>query len=322
MWAQRFLLETPRAAAPVNDWVATGTPVMKGNGTGNRRFAIVRDLQDHLIAGRIDFFDLGIYLTIHWQADFATGVWWGSAAKLHATGAGGFSLRHVQRSLQTLRAIGFLAPFHKGGPRGHKHGQRGNYPVLLNKYRPLSGALRGKWLNAAASTDWRHPVYEPCGEGDTDHDALRDAQQPPVQYSVPNSQNKDKKNPAAKPAPPADPRRQPFLNFASNTYKDKHSTEPLWQGKDHSALKRLLNGQPAERLPLDRLNQLWTNYTASTEPFIVRQGDSLAYFCTNVDKFLDGPLLAAARRGTNAKPTATDVATGNWAGLGLNRPPN
>lgn len=43
------------------------------------RFARMRDLTDHTTQGRLSLFDLGVYLTIHWQADFKTGIWWGSA---------------------------------------------------------------------------------------------------------------------------------------------------------------------------------------------------------------------------------------------------
>jgi hypothetical protein len=155
---------------------------------GNGRFAIMRDLQDHLIAGRISALDVGIYTIIHWQTDFRTGLWWGSAPKVHATAPRGMSLRDVQRSMETLTAIGFLKPF-------RKHGQRGNCPVLLNKYLPLSGALKGMRLNAALSDDWRHPKYEPCALTD----AQSDAQAAPIQYAVSSMQDENPSPRTVKP---------------------------------------------------------------------------------------------------------------------------
>jgi len=77
----------------------------------------------------------------------------------------------------------------------------------------------------------------------------------------------------------------------------KHGRKPLWQGKDCNGLKNLLKNQNAESLSLQRLKALWRNFLDSTEPFTVKQGDSLAYFCSNIDKFSDGPILAAQSKG-------------------------
>jgi len=110
-----------------------------------------------------------------------------------------------------------------------------------------------------------------------------------------------------KPAP-GDVRHKPFVDLAYESYGAKHGREPIWQGKDFSALKRLLKSQSAERLPLDRLIALWKNFLDSSELFTVKQGDSLAYFCSNIDKFADGPLLAIAPKGGSdgRKPTVGD----------------
>jgi hypothetical protein len=121
-------------------------------------FAIIRGgILDHLLAGTISFFDLGIYVTIHLQADFATGVWLGSAPRLLAAAPRATDLRKVQRSLQNLVNAGFLRSFHV---RGSRH----NFPILINRYDVKLGALKGKRLIAAKSEDWRHPYYESCAE--------------------------------------------------------------------------------------------------------------------------------------------------------------
>jgi len=57
-------------------------------------------------------------------------------------------------------------------------------------------------------------------------------------------------------------RHKPFVDFSFESYRAKHGRDPIWQGKDFSALKRLLKSQSAERLPLDCLIALWKNGSA------------------------------------------------------------
>ena len=118
-------------------------------------------------------------------------------------------------------------------------------------------------------------------------------------------------------AAPGDPRFRPFFNLAFESFAARHGREPLWQGKDRNCLKNLLKSQSAGALPLERLQTLWRNFLDSTEPFTVRQGSSLAYFCSNIDKFSDGPLTAGSGKVTYGKPTATDLALQNARALGL-----
>jgi len=185
------------------------------------RFAIIRDLQDHAERGTLGLEDLGAYYLIHAQADFEKGLWWGSAPKLHSTAPKGRSLRDVQRILQHLNEIGFLKAF-------RRLGERGNYPVLINKYEPLIGAHRGQRLNAAATIDWQNPVWEVCALPDT----VDDAHAAPFQYSVLSNQHPEGKTRRQKPAP-ADPRYQPFFDFAYKTFQVKYGGRaPTWAGKD------------------------------------------------------------------------------------------
>ena len=278
----------------------------------NNRFIVLRDIQNHAIKGDLSLFDLGVYSVIHFQTDFSSGVWFGSAARVHATAPQGSSLRDVQRSIEHLEELRFLRSF-------RKHGQRGNAPHLVHKYEPLTGALRGKRLNAFLSDDWRKPVYEFCALTDTEGDALPDAQADTYSvFSIQNKENTKKKNPAAKAAPPADPRFQAFFSYAYESYRAKRQRAPIWTGKDKNALKNLLRGQNAEALPLDRLKALWEHFVASTEAFTLRQGDSLAYFCSNLDKFSDGPILAALGKGTNGKPDINEAVATTMRGFAAN----
>jgi hypothetical protein len=43
-------------------------------------------------------------------------------------------------------------------------------------------------------------------------------------------------------------------------------------------------------MPIEELERRWLNYLGSTEPFTAKQGDSLAYFCSKFDTFIDGPI--------------------------------
>jgi len=121
-------------------------------------------LQEHLVAGALSAFDVGVYLILHLQVDFRTGIWTGSAPRLLATAPRGTKLRNMQRALSRLSKIGFIKAF-------HQHGTRGNYRVLINKYEPTSGALKGKRLNAGRSDSLHTPVYEPCALSDSETDA-------------------------------------------------------------------------------------------------------------------------------------------------------
>jgi hypothetical protein len=115
---------------------------------------IRRGLEEHLVAGKISAFEAGIYLLIHLQSDFRTGVWTGSAARLQSTAPRGSTLRKIQRALNRLSQIGFIRVF-------HRHGVRGNYRVFIDKFEPSSGALKGMRLSAWKSECSRNPFYEP-----------------------------------------------------------------------------------------------------------------------------------------------------------------
>ena len=126
-------------------------------------------------------------------------------------------------------------------------------------------------------------------------------------------------------AAPGDSRFQPFFNFAFESFAVKHGRKPLWQGKDRNGLKNLLKNHRAESLSLQRLQTSWRNFLDSTETFTVKQGGSLAYFCSNIDKFSGGPIMATPQKGGNngnrsdGKPSASDLAIQNARALGLNR---
>ncbi len=251
--------------------------------------------------GAMSLCEFGIYALIHIQADYRTGIWRGSAPRILATAPRGASLRQVQRALEHFEATGYLKSF-------RVQGARGNTPYLIDKFTVRSGALKGYRVNAAKSESWQRPFYEvvaeddavPVAEGVTEHDALLRSKKKEV---------REKKNPVAKPAPLADPRFQPFLDFAFKAFEQKHGQKPTWTGKDFKSLSTMLASNKG--LGSDEMERRFKSYLASTEPFTKKQGDALWYFCAHVDSFLPGPLLAVQGKGTpngNAKPSANDAA--------------
>jgi hypothetical protein len=64
-------------------------------------------------------------------------------------------------------------------------------------------------------------------------------------------------------------------------------------------------------LAANELNRRWENYVRSTEAFTVKQGYSLAYFCSKFDAFISGSI---AEKG---KPNAKDALARTLAASGL-----
>ena len=141
----------------------------------------------------------------------------------------------------------------------------------------------------------------PVTEGVAEDDALSRSKKKEV---------REKKNPAAKPSPPADPRYGPFLEFAKDSFKAKHKHPPTWDcfGKDGAALAAFLRRAAHVTLAVWQTHVL--NFLDSTEVFTVKQGGSLAYFILKFDAFERGPILAGAQKGaSNGKKLAGDDLT-------------
>jgi hypothetical protein len=182
--------------------------------------------------------------------------------------------------------------------------------VELTRSKALDAAVVSQWLaNGCLGFDFGLGIGPGLGVGKT---ASQKTVSPSTNSgAVTNSRRQ-------KPAP-GDLRFQPFFQFAYESFTVKHGRKPLWLGKDKNGLKNLLKSQSAEALPLERLQTVWRNFLDSTEAFTVKQGDSVAYFCSNIDKFSDGPLMAGSGKVDYGKPTATDLALRNARALGLER---
>jgi hypothetical protein len=245
--------------------------------------------------------EFGIYALIHIQADYRTGIWRGSAPRILATAPRGASLRQVQRALEHFEEMGYLKSF-------RVQGARGNTPYLIDKFTVRSGALKGYRVNAAKSESWQRPFYELVAEVVTEDDAVPVAEHDALSRSK-KKEVREKKNPAAKPAPPADPRYGPFLEFAKGSFEAKHKRPPTWDcfGKDGSALVAFL--RRAHHVTLDGWQTHVVNFFDSTEAFTLKQGGSLAYFISRFDTFASGPIFEkTSTGGTHGKPDINQAA--------------
>jgi hypothetical protein len=250
---------------------------------------IRRGIWEHVRDGRMSLSDYAVYSYIISQADTRTGMWQGSAGAL--AGELCVSPRLARRFLERLSKGDYIKRF----PTPGKHVC---YPILIHKFLLTNGEHKGEQLNALSSTspvDLRYFPGEQMGEQMGEHVS-----------SQKKLETRDlRKKPAAKPAPPADSRFQPFLDFAFGAFEAKHGQKPSWTGKDYKALSQLLAGNKG--LGADELQRRFTNYLSSTEPFTQKQGDSLAYFCAHVDSFLAGPILEKhSAGGSNGKPSTSD----------------
>src|SRR5205814_10073630 len=149
------------------------------------------------------------------------------------------SLRTIQRCLAHLEEIGWLKTFRAPN-------ERGNYPSLICRasVHDLSG--NEYRINADATTDWKHPVYEPVAQlsPETSNAVLKVARLREVR-----EENGEKKTPAAKPTPPADPRHKPFFDFAYEAFRLKYLQSPTtWDGRPGNGLRGFLNRNPAVTL--------------------------------------------------------------------------
>jgi hypothetical protein len=123
-----------------------------------------RGILEHIENDKIDLLENGIHdylclkanLVIGSKSSIPAGVCFTSAPAIHAH-CRRVSERTIQRCLEHFEAIRWLKTFKTPG-------KRGNYPALL--CRASVHDLSGKEyrVNAEATTDWRHPVYEPVGD--------------------------------------------------------------------------------------------------------------------------------------------------------------
>lgn len=72
--------------------------------------------------------------------------------------------------------------------------------------------------------------------------------------------------------------------YAERTWRERFGAKPTWVKKDFVQLARLLRCQG--ELGLEEFSARWDRYLADDEPFVARQGYSLAFFCSRFDNYI------------------------------------
>lgn len=258
----------------------------------------------HRRDGRMSVTEALAFIYICSEADTRTGIWSGCAKAL--AGELGISERTARDVLEKLEQGGYIR-------RWTSPGRHWCYPILVHKFPLTSGGHNGEQLNAIDSKSPVDLVYFPRAE-DVVLDGKENSQHGAAQKRIENrNRKKEKKNPAAKPTPPADPRREPFIEFAYRTFQLRFGQKPSWQGKDWQQLKNLLAATSAT---LEEIQARWQHYLVSTEPFTANKRGSLAYFCANFDAFIEGPLHGSAKGGAHGKLSGDDLTRANLKAAG------
>jgi hypothetical protein len=121
---------------------------------------------------------------------------------------------------------------------------------------------------------------------------------PPSNVTLDGTDTKSTRNShkhrAGKQPEAADARHRTFFDLAYRAFQWKHGISPSWNGKDHKNLKILLMSNRALRI--EEFSRRLMFYLSSTQEFVHSQGDSLAFFCSRFDSFIDGPLLEGTLR--------------------------
>src|SRR5213592_3242151 len=79
---------------------------VKTNKNGKPFIPLFLGLWDYVYRGQLNYFELALYVTIHRQCDWSTGVWMGSAVKLRSLSPAEGSLRKYQRALEKMVRLG------------------------------------------------------------------------------------------------------------------------------------------------------------------------------------------------------------------------
>jgi len=120
-----------------------------------------------------------------------------------------------------------------------------------------------------------------------------------------NHQKKPSEEKTSAASPPNHSLHRRFVQFAKESFKGKHAgRSPSWNGQDYARLADLLKRCPD--LHFEELQRRWTHFASSPQPFIRDQGDSLKFFCSRFDSFINGPLFAAEAGGKNGSKLNID----------------
>jgi len=117
------------------------------------RFILLRHgILEHLQSGRLKPREFAVLIALLVLADSKTGVYRGCAISLLKACGSNFNEQGMQVSLRLLDEQGYIR-------RLRTHGQRGNHPILIDKYLVTTGRYEKHYLCAERSTDMGNLVY-------------------------------------------------------------------------------------------------------------------------------------------------------------------
>lgn len=252
-----------------------------------------RGILEHLEAGTINLIDLAVHdylnlkanLLIGSPSSIPPGICITSATAIHAVCPGQISEKAVQRSLQHLEHIGWIK-------RWNIRGKHGNYPVLVCRASVHDASGKEYRINGEATTDWRYPKWAPVGE----QSASGGIAVPLLSiHREKRVGSREKKTPAAKTAPPTDPRHRPVFDGCFAAYEQTYERKPTWGGKEANTLSRFLKDHTT--ISVEEIVRRYLNLLNSTERWHAEKHGSLCHLFTNFDVFADGPIPASPQKG-------------------------
>lgn len=107
---------------------------------------------EHTAMNKMSPLDFCVYITLLRFADFKSGVCVTNANSISTHWGGNISPASVRQCLNRLREEKYIVYM-------YRNGERGSYPILIDKYEP-GGELLGFRLHAAATSNLNDPVYE------------------------------------------------------------------------------------------------------------------------------------------------------------------
>jgi Helix-turn-helix domain len=198
------------------------------------------------------------------------------------------SRRGTQKLIRRLQAAGYIADTGKISRFGTIE-----YTLTLAR-----GGEQGSLLFGAGGRTAEHKRGEPGDAKGANLETQTSEPGSPESLGT-NYVNQKLKGKTLAAAPPADPRLQPFLDYAVKIFTSKYGQPPAWSGKHSRNLQDFLSRSD---MTLSEMCRRYENFILSTDPFVARQNGSVAFFCSDPDRYIKGPQVLTPWKGgsTNA----------------------
>jgi hypothetical protein len=264
-----------------------------------------RGIWEHVRDGSLTPIAALAYIFMLSEADTRTGIWKGSAQCIAtALRIPKSTAKYILKCLDGRYIRRFSTP-----------GKHFCYPILLHRFVITQGQHVGLMLDAINSANERELEF-------FEHEELPASSPELVQHVGPQrrkenrEKTKEKRNHAAKPAPPVDCRQKSVFDSCYEAYRLRFSTAPTWAGREAKALQRFLRDHLG--ISAEEIVRRFGHLLSSSDRYHAEKHGSPLHLLSNFDTFADGPILAAPQKGgANGKQTGSDLAIQNARALGL-----